>query len=67
MPDFLKQLEVHNFKSYGGTQVIGPFKRFSCIVGPNGSGALPLYPSLACLLVVLSRHTLLLLSNIPSF
>lgn len=28
-----------NFKSYGGTQVIGPFhKCFSAIVGPNGSG-----------------------------
>nr|XP_033323654.1 structural maintenance of chromosomes protein 4 [Megalopta genalis] len=28
-----------NFKSYGGTQTIGPFhKCFSAIVGPNGSG-----------------------------
>ncbi|XP_034196476.2 structural maintenance of chromosomes 4-like protein gluon [Osmia lignaria lignaria] len=28
-----------NFKSYGGTQIIGPFhKCFSAIVGPNGSG-----------------------------
>ena len=35
---FLKYLEVHNFKSYKGTQRIGPFKKFSCIIGPNGSG-----------------------------
>ncbi|XP_011164521.2 structural maintenance of chromosomes protein 4 [Solenopsis invicta] len=29
----------HNFKSYAGTHVIGPFqKSFSAIVGPNGSG-----------------------------
>ncbi|CAL7944659.1 unnamed protein product [Xylocopa violacea] len=29
----------HNFKSYGGTQVVGPFhKCFSAIIGPNGSG-----------------------------
>ncbi|XP_076766925.1 haspin [Xylocopa sonorina] len=29
----------HNFKSYGETQVVGPFhKCFSAIVGPNGSG-----------------------------
>ncbi|XP_061935021.1 structural maintenance of chromosomes protein 4 [Apis cerana] len=28
-----------NFKSYGGTQIIGPFHQcFSAIVGPNGSG-----------------------------
>lgn len=35
---YLKYLEVHNFKSYKGTQRIGPFKKFSCIIGPNGSG-----------------------------
>lgn len=29
----------HNFKSYAGTKVLGPFhKSFSAIVGPNGSG-----------------------------
>ncbi|NXM70322.1 SMC4 protein, partial [Serilophus lunatus] len=29
----------HNFKSYAGERILGPFhKRFSCIVGPNGSG-----------------------------
>ena len=27
-----------NFKSYAGTQTIGPFKKFTCIIGPNGAG-----------------------------
>ncbi|KAL7676976.1 hypothetical protein ACOME3_003225 [Neoechinorhynchus agilis] len=32
-------IELENFKSYGGRQVLGPFHdRFSCIIGPNGSG-----------------------------
>ncbi|KAM3869655.1 structural maintenance of chromosomes protein 1B-like [Diretmus argenteus] len=35
---FLKQIEVENFKSWRGEQVIGPFKRFNCIIGTNGSG-----------------------------
>merc|ERR1719258_654746 len=35
----IKQIVLHNFKSYGGRKVIGPFhKSFSSIVGPNGSG-----------------------------
>lgn len=35
---YLKQLDVENFKSWRGKQVIGPFKRFNCIIGTNGSG-----------------------------
>ncbi|KAM4619154.1 structural maintenance of chromosomes protein 1B [Polymixia lowei] len=35
---FLKQIDIENFKSWGGKQVIGPFMRFNCIVGTNGSG-----------------------------
>lgn len=35
----LYKLEVTNFKSYGGTLTIGPFKDFTCVIGPNGSGA----------------------------
>lgn len=32
-------MKLHNFKSYAGTQMIGPFhKSFSAVVGPNGSG-----------------------------
>ncbi|XP_008580986.1 PREDICTED: structural maintenance of chromosomes protein 1B [Galeopterus variegatus] len=34
----LQVLIVENFKSWRGRQVIGPFKRFTCIIGPNGSG-----------------------------
>lgn len=32
------QIEVENFKSYSAHQVIGPFKKFTAVVGPNGSG-----------------------------
>lgn len=34
----IDRLEVTNFKSYAGTQVIGPFKDFTCVIGPNGAG-----------------------------
>lgn len=35
---FLKFIEVENFKSYKGKQVIGPLMPFTAIIGPNGSG-----------------------------
>ena len=35
---FIEQIEVHNFKSYKGAHTIGPFKPFTAVVGPNGSG-----------------------------
>jgi len=38
MPGYLKYIEADNFKSYRGKQKIGPFKKFSAIIGPNGSG-----------------------------
>lgn len=34
----LVQLEVDNFKSYKGHQVIGPFSSFTAVVGPTGAG-----------------------------
>ncbi|CUS22533.1 LAQU0S06e00188g1_1 [Lachancea quebecensis] len=35
----IDRLSLHNFKSYAGTQVVGPFhSSFSAVVGPNGSG-----------------------------
>jgi hypothetical protein len=37
---FLKLIEIENFKSYKGRQIIGPFQRFTAIIGPNGSGEL---------------------------
>lgn len=35
---YLKYIEVENFKSYRGLQLIGPLKPFTAIIGPNGSG-----------------------------
>lgn len=34
----LHTLELENFKSYKGRQIVGPFKHFTAIIGPNGSG-----------------------------
>ena len=36
----LKLIEIENFKSYKGRQIIGPFHKFTAIIGPNGSGML---------------------------
>lgn len=47
MSGFLESIEVENFKSYRGKIVI-PFKRFTAIIGPNGSGKFKI--SLYCLL-----------------
>ncbi|XP_066856096.1 structural maintenance of chromosomes protein 1B isoform X5 [Anser cygnoides] len=35
---YLKLLVMKDFKSWRGEQVIGPFMRFNCIIGPNGAG-----------------------------
>ncbi|KAM9311304.1 structural maintenance of chromosomes protein 1B [Gastrophryne carolinensis] len=35
---YISQLVLENFKSWRGRQMIGPFKRFNCVIGPNGSG-----------------------------
>ncbi|KAI2650085.1 Structural maintenance of chromosomes protein 1A [Labeo rohita] len=34
---YLKLIEIENFKSYKGRQIIGPFHKFTAIIGPNGS------------------------------
>ncbi|KAG1890725.1 RecF/RecN/SMC N terminal domain-containing protein [Suillus fuscotomentosus] len=34
----LIRVEVSDFKSYWGHQVIGPFKNLTSIIGPNGAG-----------------------------
>lgn len=34
----LIRIEVENFKSYKGSQTIGPFHQFTSVIGPNGSG-----------------------------
>ncbi|XP_065335531.1 structural maintenance of chromosomes protein 1A-like isoform X2 [Cloeon dipterum] len=38
MPAFLKYITMDNFKSYRGSQKIGPLKPFTAVIGPNGSG-----------------------------
>lgn len=49
----LHALELNNFKSYRGTQTIGPFTSFTSIIGPNGSGKFS-FPFLACAFCFLS-------------
>ncbi|GMH64712.1 hypothetical protein TrST_g10115 [Triparma strigata] len=48
----VKHLEVENFKSYSGSQTIGPFKDFTCVVGPNGAGKSNLMDALSFVLGV---------------
>ncbi|PVU85612.1 hypothetical protein BB560_006965 [Smittium megazygosporum] len=36
----LERIEVENFKSYKGKQIIGPFSPFTAIIGPNGKSNL---------------------------
>ncbi|XP_074593771.1 structural maintenance of chromosomes protein 1A-like [Brevipalpus obovatus] len=38
MPGYLKFIYLENFKSYKGSQKIGPLKPFTAVIGPNGSG-----------------------------
>ena len=35
----IDRIEIEDFKSYRGRHVIGPFKQFTCIIGPNGAGS----------------------------
>lgn len=35
---YLRYIEVENFKSYKGRQVIGSLHAFTAVIGPNGSG-----------------------------
>ena len=51
-----KQLEIENFKSYAGKQLIGPFDDFTCIIGPNGSGKSNLMDAISFVLGVQSKH-----------
>ena len=40
----VSHLTLNNFKSYSGVQTIGPFKDFTCVIGPNGAGEYPSPP-----------------------
>jgi structural maintenance of chromosome 1 len=53
---FLKRLELENFKSYKGFQVIGPFKRFTAIIGPNGAGKSNLMDAISFVLGEKTQH-----------
>ena len=49
-------IEVCNFKSYGGTQTLGPFKDFTAIIGPNGSGKSNIMDAISFVLGVQTRQ-----------
>eukprot|EP00249_Psilotum_nudum_P028273 c37084_g1_i1 orf=63-317(+) len=50
------RLELENFKSYKGHQVIGPFKNFTAIIGPNGAGKSNLMDAISFVLGVRSMQ-----------
>ncbi|KAF0900828.1 hypothetical protein E2562_035464 [Oryza meyeriana var. granulata] len=52
----IHRLEVENFKSYKGTQTIGPFFDFTAIIGPNGAGKSNLMDAISFVLGVRSVH-----------
>ncbi|KAM3568182.1 hypothetical protein VYU27_009693, partial [Nannochloropsis oceanica] len=52
----LERVTLDNFKSYPGTQVIGPFRDFTAIIGPNGSGKSNLMDAISFVLGVQSRQ-----------
>lgn len=52
----LVSLEITDFKSYRGTQTIGPFKSFSAVIGPNGSGKSNLMDAISFVLGVKSAQ-----------
>lgn len=49
-------IEVENFKSYRGRQVIGPFYEFTAVVGANGSGKSNLMDAISFVLGVKTAH-----------
>ena len=52
----IHRLEVENFKSYKGHQVIGPFKNFTAIIGPDGAGKSNLMDAISFVLGVRSMQ-----------
>lgn len=53
-PGKIHRLELENFKSYKGHQVIGPFYDFTAIIGPNGAGKSNLMDAISFVLGVRS-------------
>ncbi|RLN04202.1 hypothetical protein C2845_PM13G19830 [Panicum miliaceum] len=52
----IHRLEVENFRSYKGTQTIGPFSGFTAVIGPNGAGKSNLLDAISFVLGVRSAH-----------
>ncbi|KAI9343873.1 RecF/RecN/SMC [Zopfochytrium polystomum] len=52
----LVQLEVEDFKSYKGFQLIGPFHNFTSVIGPNGSGKSNLMDAISFVLGIQSAQ-----------
>ncbi|KAG1728564.1 RecF/RecN/SMC [Suillus lakei] len=52
----LIRIEVSDFKSYRGHQVIGPFKNFTSVIGPNGAGKSNLMDAISFVLGVKSAQ-----------
>lgn len=52
----LQRIELENFKSYHGKQIIGPFEDFTCIIGPNGAGKSNMMDAISFVLGVQSKH-----------
>mmetsp|Transcript_66702 Transcript_66702/g.171781 ORF Transcript_66702/g.171781 Transcript_66702/m.171781 type:complete len:1221 (+) Transcript_66702:79-3741(+) len=50
------EVVLENFKSYDGRVVVGPFKKFTCVVGPNGAGKSNLVDAISFVLGVRTRH-----------
>jgi len=55
-PGRIERLEIENFKSYKGLQIIGPFKNFTAIIGPNGAGKSNLMDAISFVLGVRSMQ-----------
>ncbi|XP_074316645.1 structural maintenance of chromosomes protein 1 [Silene latifolia] len=53
-PGKIHRLELENFKSYKGHQIIGPFYDFTAIIGPNGAGKSNLMDAISFVLGVRS-------------
>lgn len=55
-PGRIERLEIENFKSYKGHQIVGPFKNFTAIIGPNGAGKSNLMDAISFVLGVRSMQ-----------
>ena len=52
----LIRIELCDFKSYRGHQVIGPFRNFTSVIGPNGAGKSNLMDAISFVLGVKSAQ-----------